>query len=320
MKPVVVYLTMKGGVGKTTLAANLTRAIADIEKRKILLIDADSQCNLTQLFTSQEELDGISQRTIYGALAGDRDYDPGDLKFTIYTNPANGSSIDLIRGSFETFSLAVEASPLIERRTAERFRLFIDKAQREYDLIAIDTNPSATLMTMQALAVANFLIAPISFDKFSLRGVNLITSLLKAKHQWLGNPYRVRVVANRIKKPGDNDAVARDKLIKSEEQVREAFPELSRCIVPGYIRDSAIISNEARRVGFVADQKDKLQRAHLDNLLGDFNRVAQDVVATFKQGYTNEPKQPQTVIDLMRRKFPRIFTDPVDGSQSAQSG
>ena len=56
-KPTMVYLTMKGGVGKTTLAANVTRAIADREKKKIFLIDADSQCNLSQLFIPPEELD-----------------------------------------------------------------------------------------------------------------------------------------------------------------------------------------------------------------------------------------------------------------------
>ena len=41
--PVVAFLTMKGGVGKTTLAANLTSALADRKKLKILLIDGAEQ-------------------------------------------------------------------------------------------------------------------------------------------------------------------------------------------------------------------------------------------------------------------------------------
>src|ERR1700694_2976749 len=173
-KPTMVYLTMKGGVGKTTLAANITRAIADLEKKKILLIDADSQCNLTQLFSTPEEMDTVTDRTIYSALAGHKMYPPSELSVRIYNNEANGSEIYFIPGSFETFQLAVEASPLIERRTRQRFTEFIKQAQADYDLIVMDTNPSATLMTLQALAVSNFLVAPISFDKFSMRGIHLI--------------------------------------------------------------------------------------------------------------------------------------------------
>jgi cellulose biosynthesis protein BcsQ len=57
MVPVVAFMNLKGGVGKTTLAGNTIRSLADIEKLKILLIDLDSQCNLTQMFCSAEEID-----------------------------------------------------------------------------------------------------------------------------------------------------------------------------------------------------------------------------------------------------------------------
>jgi cellulose biosynthesis protein BcsQ len=134
--------------------------MADVEKRKILLIDADAQCNLSQLFNTAEELDTASTRTIYDALAGHKTMTPADLKRQIYKNDKNGSEIDFVCGSFETFGLAVNASYLVERRTSERFRAFIRDAQREYDIVAIDTNPSATLVTMHALEVSNFLVAP----------------------------------------------------------------------------------------------------------------------------------------------------------------
>src|SRR5262245_25655295 len=307
-KPLMVYLTMKGGVGKTTLAANITRAIADTERKKILLIDADSQCNLTQLFCSQEEMDLISHRTIYSALAGSKAYGPSDLKVRVYTNPENGSEIDFVRGSFETFQLAVEASPLIEERTRQRFGEFIRQAEDEYDLVVMDTNPSATLVTIQALAVSNFLVAPISFDKFSMRGIHLITSLLRVRFDWLTNPLRVRIVPNKIKKAIDDAMRAR--LLADEKKVRDAFPDLSRCFVPTYVRDSLIISNENRRHGFVADQSVPNKNA-LKDLVEDFNNVALDLLATFRRAFGDEAENSRSVIGTMQKAYKSLFGSSV---------
>ncbi len=47
--PVVAVLNMKGGVGKTTIAGNLSREIFRTKKIHTLLIDLDAQFNLTQL-------------------------------------------------------------------------------------------------------------------------------------------------------------------------------------------------------------------------------------------------------------------------------
>jgi cellulose biosynthesis protein BcsQ len=79
--PILAYLTMKEGVGKTTLAANLTRGIAEARRRRILLIDADSQCNLTQLFLDSDQID--KRRSIYDVLDQNKLHQPADIGFQI---------------------------------------------------------------------------------------------------------------------------------------------------------------------------------------------------------------------------------------------
>src|SRR5690242_933555 len=80
---VIAMLNIKGGVGKTVLAANLFAAAHLADKRSISFIDLDPQHNLTQYFLSPGERNRIRDRnhTLYGVLnpRGDSSLKPSDF-------------------------------------------------------------------------------------------------------------------------------------------------------------------------------------------------------------------------------------------------
>src|SRR5690606_13287133 len=67
---VIAMLNIKGGVGKTVLAANLFAAAHLADKRSVSFIDLDPQHNLTQYFLSPGERNRVRDRnhSIYGIL------------------------------------------------------------------------------------------------------------------------------------------------------------------------------------------------------------------------------------------------------------
>jgi cellulose biosynthesis protein BcsQ len=58
MKSIAIF-NNKGGVGKTTLLANLASFLALRKNRRVLVVDADPQCNVTQLLFTDAEVDKL---------------------------------------------------------------------------------------------------------------------------------------------------------------------------------------------------------------------------------------------------------------------
>lgn len=293
--PVIAFLTMKGGVGKTTLAANITRALADHKKRRILLIDGDSQCNLSQVFFDSDTIES-SGRSLYQVFdTKNRLYYPGDLKTRIFPqydgHCSNGSEIDFVVGSFDTFELNATANAARRSAAAERFKAFINQAKQDYDLIIIDTNPSATFVTLQALENSNFLVAPITFDAFSLQGIHLVVHHLKGTYDWLSNPTRLCLVANKVPRAPSESEIRR--MEQEEEKIRSRYPALARSIKLERIHASKIILNRTVAKGFIADHNG-IEGGNYDNVVQDFNAIAQaidlDLENAFKPTVGPKPK------------------------------
>lgn len=186
---VIAMLNIKGGVGKTVLAANLFAAAHLADKRAISFIDLDPQHNLTQYFLSPGERNRIRDRnhTLYGILnaRGDHSTPRGDFgAISIPLNRAKRGSkapnFELVAGDERLFEFTLDTRP--DRDKAEaftRFRALVAALRARSDAVIIDSNPCATFLTRLAITTADHIVAPVRPERYSLTGLNMLEHVVR---------------------------------------------------------------------------------------------------------------------------------------------
>jgi len=201
--PVMAVMNLKGGVGKTTVTAQLSGAWQQTFGGRVLLIDLDPQYNLSQTFFSMQEADASSglDRSVISLFERSRLHardapSPAEnwliltsAPFTpaardIYVHSILGTDgppgrLDLISGQFEISKYAFANDHDTLAAIKQHFLRSIDHYRSEYDLIVFDTNPNATFLTRCALEAADRVIAPMHADIYSLRGVRLLNLVVQ---------------------------------------------------------------------------------------------------------------------------------------------
>jgi len=184
---VASMLNIKGGVGKTVLAANLFAAAHLANKRSVSFIDLDPQHNLTQYFLSPGERNRIRDRnhTIYNILnpRGDASAKRDDFAaIAVPLNRARGRhpNFEIIAGDERLFEFTLDTRS--DRDKAEaftRFRALVQALRSRSDVVVIDANPCATFLTRLAITCADHIIAPVRPEKYSLTGLNMLEHVVR---------------------------------------------------------------------------------------------------------------------------------------------
>ena len=171
MSKVIALVNQKGGVTKSTSTVNLGAGLA-ANGRKVLLIDADSQGNLTQMlgWRQPDELN-CTLSTLMEKAIMDKTILPGEGILH------HSEGIDLVPANIELSGLELALVNTMSRGTI--LRNYINEVKTGYDYVLIDCAPSLGMMTINALTAADSVIIPVQAHYLSMKGLDQLLHSIK---------------------------------------------------------------------------------------------------------------------------------------------
>jgi chromosome partitioning protein len=162
---VISVTNQKGGVGKTTSAVNIAYYLAK-QGKKTLLVDFDPQGNATSGL-------GIDKQKLEATMT---DVILGTKPLADVVLPTDHKHLFLAPSTPHLANTEVELAQA-ERRFS-RLKLAID-AIEGYDFIVIDSPPSLSLLTVNGLIAARYVLLPVQAEFYALEGLGQLLETMK---------------------------------------------------------------------------------------------------------------------------------------------
>lgn len=194
---IISVINYKGGVGKTTVTANVAGELAFRGKR-VLLLDMDAQASLTFSFvtpdyweknleenkTIRNWFSGISDRTDTIALS-DLITHPKNINAFLKTN-SQGGVVDIISSHLDLINVDLELATLLAgANMAQAKKNYIkvhgklrseiqNVATNKYDVVLIDCPPNFNIVTKNAIIASDKILIPAKPDYLSTLGITYL--------------------------------------------------------------------------------------------------------------------------------------------------
>lgn len=207
------FFNNKGGVGKTTLLCNLAASLALNSQKKILILDADPQCNASAYLLPDETLNEVlldesifNIDSFYDSIRKGQGY--SETKPSIIKSERFG--VDVIVGS-PKLSLREDliATDWVATKNGDPRGFQTTFAIKEllsrfdsYDYVFIDMGPSLGALNRSILLSIDYFLMPLSVDIFSLMAINNIISSFKSWRDSIN-----QAIANYSKSEGTNFSI-----------------------------------------------------------------------------------------------------------------
>lgn len=166
-------LNLKGGVAKTTTVINMAAILARDYGSRVLLIDADSQCNTTEFFAAEPAFGNLAD-----VLRCAEMYDEPGLLAAGYIQKTAFDNIDILPADETLMDMDLSK---VEQGTVNSnvLRYLVEAVKDRYGYILIDCPPAFNAASAAALIAADDVVIPIKLDAFSLRGMVNLTRQIR---------------------------------------------------------------------------------------------------------------------------------------------
>jgi chromosome partitioning protein len=199
MNKKIVFFNHKGGVSKTTTTFNLGWKIAE-KGYKVLLVDADPQCNLTSLILNDRfeqyytdeatKLNNIKDGVKVAFEAKPQEISAitcpvADRNGNLFLLPghANLSEYDAALSFAQNSNNAIATL----QNLPGAFNALISKTAAKYqvDFVFIDLNPGLSAINQNLFVLSDYFIIPTNPDPFSIMAINTLVSILPRWVDWV---------------------------------------------------------------------------------------------------------------------------------------
>ena len=193
----IVFFNNKGGVGKTTLACNVVSYLNSQKGKRVLLIDADPQCNATQAVLSDALCEKIylhddeEYETIFSCLSPLSEGEPtANTLIAPLLGSKNRFGTDIIPGHPRMSIIEDKLSDAwadLRARDIGGYRItnwcneLLATLQNRYDLVVFDVGPSLGALNRSVILSCDYIVTPFGCDIFSLLGIKNISGWIR---QW----------------------------------------------------------------------------------------------------------------------------------------
>lgn len=166
MKTIVFY-NRKGGVGKTSITVNVAGVLSEKFKKKVLVLDIDSQINTTSYLSY---INGIPDKTLLEYIETKDKSIIQNVMFDHKKGPKE-TKISLLPGSKQMDQVEFEDSRELWKVLAE--------LDSDYDYCLIDSPPGNTDAVWCALCASKYIIVPALADMDSLTGYDDLMDIVQ---------------------------------------------------------------------------------------------------------------------------------------------
>ena len=227
MTKVITFSNQKGGVAKTT-STIMTAGCLTSRGKKVLIVDADPQCNSSNFAVSNFDEIKETHPSLFEMI-----FDENlDVRSSIIAGTDFG---DIIIASRKLWDMdRADTDPLVLRE-------IIDEVRNEYDYVVVDTPPHLGWLQLAALYASDYVVIPTDADNLSAQNIPYLENTIKNVQKKNTGLKIAGVLFTRIE--------SRGKGLKVEKQLISDLNEYTDVdgihVFKGYIRAAKPIIGEA---------------------------------------------------------------------------